>query len=103
MSKYTKRGRVMLNDSASGCLAAVAWVVHVVFQKDYDYETDTDKKTGKWKASGSIILNEEAKEHYVHRKGCLRSIRRMQKQLNMFEAAMTQAFVDAEAANNATS
>jgi hypothetical protein len=77
-------------------LAAVNWEVNV--QKIYikgDHQ--------KWSADGNININREGMDHYVHRKGCLRAIRRMQKELNMFEAAMTTAFEDVEAANNAES
>jgi len=107
--KYTKRNTTFLNTPSSGCMAGVMWRVQftppkVIKKNEKEegwYSEDELLKPNRVKArmSASIILNEDAKEHYVHSKGNLRALRNMRKELDAFEEACMQALQDVEDSN----
>ena len=96
---WTKRNRVFLNTPSSGCLAGLSWRVTLRYCKRYD--DDEKLIEGKYKAhvSGESQLNDEAKDHFVSRKADLRALRNMRKELDAFESALEQAFIEAEEYN----
>lgn len=108
MKKWTKRNRVFLNAPSSGCFAGVAWQVSTHQERDWSgvsvsEETvdnfDPKKLPKKWTMNGSIEINREAQTHYVSRKGNLRALYKMQRELDQFIELCEKALKDAEKAN----
>lgn len=107
VKSWKKRGRAFLQPPASECMAGVSWRVAYVApklipaaeRKYYEDDERTDERHAKARMSACILINEEGKEHYVSRKGDLRAIQNMRRELNKFEELCEKALQDVEEAN----
>ena len=105
--KWTKRNTAFLNTPSSGCMAGVMWRVEFippkVIKEDekewYEGSELIAPNRVKARMNASIVINDEAKEHYVHSKGNLRALRNMRKELDAFEEACMEALQDVEDSN----
>ena len=104
---WTKRNTTFLNTPSSGCMAGVMWRVEYHAPKAikkseedfYDAIELLNKNRAKARMNGSIRINTEAQEHYVHSKSNLRVLRNMRRELDAFEGCCEQALLDVEEAN----
>lgn len=87
MKKWSKKKRTFVNPSNTDCLGALSW--HV------DFTPGKPNSKHKWDREGGVeaefSVNDGAQHHYVSRKGHLRAIQLMIKELQAFEAAATAA------------
>ena len=71
------KNRTFLNPTDKTCMAAVVWQVNVYY----------DRKKGTAGIEGDININKDAQYHHVYHVKHLKSIDRMQAELNKFKQA----------------
>jgi hypothetical protein len=92
MKKWTKQSRAFLNPNSKDCLAAVSWSVSWA----PGYLKSKHKFRHHPAATAEIYINKEGQSHYINEKKDMRAIQTMMAELNKFEEACQQMFVDSE-------
>lgn len=87
MSKklFNKEGRAFLNARDKSCQAVVTW--QVLLYPKFTEENYSEPPH----ISGSFSTNEEGQSHYVSRRGDLRPLQVLQRELNKFNQAYDEA------------
>ncbi len=105
---WTKRNITFLQPPSHGCFGAVAWRVAYIPPKDVpkkdqefyeDDELTVSKRQAKARMDAECSINDEAQNHYVHRKADLRALQNMRRELNKFEETCEKAMQQVEEAN----